>query len=397
MRSKVTTRAAAMVIVVTVALAMALLQLSPDRGLGVPVAAPPEFLVGADISGLGAIENRGATFRDMGRQADLIQSMAAHGWNCFRLRLFVNPNGQGGVVNSLPYTIALARRIRAAGAAFILDIHYSDTWADPQHQVKPAAWTGLPFEELLARVRTYTADVMQQMRDAGVSPDIVQVGNEITGGMLWPDAQVQVPPSTVKVYDAQVHPVQVAQPYDEAHQWDHLARVLKAAIGGVQAATDAAHPVQILIHIDCGGDAPVTRWFCDHLQNANVNYDILGQSFYPNWHGSLANLKSNLQQTADRYHKKILIVETAYPWKFSSYWSSRKNMAWPISPAGQRQYLADLVSAVRAAPRGLGLGVIYWSPESISVHGVKSSTWEGGAMALFDDDGNALPAVDAAR
>lgn len=354
------------------------------------------FLLGADISTLAQVDQRGGIFKDGGKPDDAIAIFSRHGWNCFRLRLFVNPNGRGGVINSLDYTRNLAKRIKAAGATFILDIHYSDTWADPQHQVKPAAWKNLDFDSLQDAVEKYTAGVISDLKQNGVLPQIVQVGNEITGGTLWPDAQVKVPVSTVKVFDTTVRVIQPPQPYDDAKQWDHLTRILAAGIRGVREATTPSDGVRIMIHIDCGGDWPVTHWYFDHLAAQKIDYDMIGQSFYPNYHGTIDNLRENLTETAQTYHKPIVIVETAYPWKDAAYWQGRKNMSWSISAEGQLAFLLDLVSAVRQTPGGLGAGVIYWHPESVPLRGASTRPWGGGSgdTSLFDNDGNALPALD---
>jgi arabinogalactan endo-1,4-beta-galactosidase len=353
-------------------------------------ATTPSFLLGGDISILKQVEDRGGVYRDNNKAADGIAIFTNHGWNCFRLRLFVNPNGRGGVVNSLDYTRALAKRIKAAGATFILDIHYSDTWADPQHQVKPAAWEKLAFDDLEKQVETYTSDVIKAFKDDGTLPDIVQIGNEITGGTLWPDGQVQVPPSNVKVFEGEVRKIAVPEPYDENVQWDHLTRIIKAGVRGVRSQSD--HP-RIMIHIDCGGDWPITQWYFDHLQQHDVPYDIIGQSFYPNWHGTLDNVRDNLKQTGARYKKESVIVETAYPWRDEQYWSTRKNMSWPISPEGQRQFLTDLIKVVRDAPDGRGIGVIYWQPESLATKSADGRVGRISATSLFDADGNALPGL----
>jgi arabinogalactan endo-1,4-beta-galactosidase len=352
------------------------------------------FLVGADVSALAQVEQRGGIFRDEGKPGDCLSIFARHGWNCFRLRLFVDPNGRGGAINNLDYTIALARRIHAAGATFMLDIHYSDTWADPQHQVIPAAWNKLPFDDLVKQVQHYTADVLRAFKKNGAMPRIVQVGNEITGGTLWPVAQVEVPHSTIKVYDSTVRVIEPPQPYDDSLQWDRLTRILKAGARGVREATEPTDDVRIMIHIDCGGDWPVTQWFFDHLQQHNVDYDLIGQSYYPYWHGTMENVRQNLAQTAARFGKPIIIVETSYPWTDSANWSRRRNMAWPISPDGQRQFLTELVQTVQQTPNQLGVGVIYWFPESVAMRGNGQRIWNGGDMALFDHDGNALPALD---
>lgn len=364
----------------------------PTTSLAQPTTAPSTFLLGADVSTLTQMEQRGGVFRDSGNPSDAIAIFRRHGWNCFRLRLFVNPDGRGGVINSLEYTCALARRVRSAGAVLILDLHYSDTWADPQHQVKPAAWQNLDFDSLEKSVQDYTATVMRTMRDQGVLPDIVQIGNEITGGTLWPDAQVQVPLSTVKVFDATVKPIVPPQPYDDARQWDRLARITKAGVRGVREATTPADHVRVMLHIDCGGDWPITQWFFDHMVAHHVDFDMIGQSYYPYWHGTLAQVQQNLQRTAEAYGKDIVIVETAYPWKDGQRWSSRKNMAWPISAAGQQEFMTELIRTVRDTPGGRGAGVIYWHPESVPLRGMRN-IWNGGDMSLFDDQGNALPAL----
>jgi arabinogalactan endo-1,4-beta-galactosidase len=364
--------------------------------LAQPTNAPSHFLLGADISTLTQVEQRGGVFQDAGKPDDALAIFMRHGWNSFRLRLFVNPNGKGGVINSLDYTRALAKRIKASGATFILDIHYSDTWADPQHQNKPAAWKDMDFDAMQSAVEKYTAEVIADLKKNGALPDIVQVGNEITGGTLWPDAQVTVPLSTVKVFDSTVKPIKPPQPYDDVKQWDRLTRILAAGIRGVRESTAPSDNVRVMIHIDCGGDWPVTQWYFDHLNEHHIDYDIIGQSYYPNWHGTIANVRENLEQTVNRFHKDIIIVETAYPWKDGTRWSGRKNMAWPISADGQKQFLEDLIAAVRAAPGGHGIGVMYWHPESVPMKNGGGNRGVGDT-SLFDNDGNALPAMDALR
>jgi len=371
---------------------------TPMIALGRPATEPAAFLLGADISALASLERQGVTFRDVdGRPDDAIAIFARHGWNAFRLRLFVNPNGRGGVVNSLEYTRALAARVKAAGATFMLDLHYSDTWADPQHQVKPTAWTALDFPAMEQRVEDYTRDVLADLKRHDVLPEVVQIGNEITGGTLWPDAQLRVPPSQVKVFDDEVRPIEPPAPYDEARQWERLARIVKAGVRGVRAGTTDADGVRIMIHIDCGGDWPVTRWFFDHLEAHGVPYDVIGQSYYPQWHGTLDNVRDTLAQTARRYGKDIVVIETAYPWKDVNRWAAKPHMAWPVSPQGQRAFLGDLIRAVRETPDERGLGVVYWHPESVPPPAGRGRAWHGGAMALFDQDGQALPGIDVLR
>src|SRR5215813_569717 len=146
-----------------------------------------EFMAGADISSLKVLEDHGATYTDNGVPGNAIDILRDHGVNWFRLRLFVNPNSASDpfVINDLNYTIALAQRAKSVGAKLLLDLHYSDTWADPGHQTKPAAWSSLSFTDLVQRVHDYTRDAISSMNQAGVLPDMVQVGNEISNGMLW--------------------------------------------------------------------------------------------------------------------------------------------------------------------------------------------------------------------
>lgn len=353
---------------------------------------PSPFYLGADISALPQIEQRGGIYMNGHQPGDALAIFRKYGWNCFRLRIWVNPrNG----VNGLAYTVKLAKRIKQSGAAFMLDFHYSDSWADPQKQNKPAAWANLDFDDLVKRVQTYTAHVIKTLKAAGATPDFVQIGNEITGGMLWPDGQVKVPVSTVKVYEGDVKVIQPPQPYNDARQWNHLIRLIKAGIAGVRSVTTPHDPVRIIIHIDCGGDWLTTKWYFDHLAKAGVDYDIIGQSYYPKWHGTMQDVRNNLRNTIERYHKDVMIVETAYPsWNIHPSPASAKYMSWPMTPAGQKEFLADLIKTVKAAPEGRGIGVIYWHPEATYIPGATGRWSRPDPDSLFNDRGYPLPAMN---
>ena len=352
---------------------------------------PSTFYLGADISTLPDVERRGGLYMDGDKPGDALAIFMKNGWTCFRLRIWVDPrNG----VNGLDYTTKLAKRIKDAGGVLMLDFHYSDWWADPQKQNKPAAWANLDFDSLVKRTQEYTAHVIKTLKDAGATPDFVQVGNEITGGMLWPDGQVKVPLSTVKVFGGDVTVITPPQPYDDARQWNHLIRLIKADVHGVRSVTTPQDHVRIVIHIDCGGDWPVTQWYFDHLTKAGVDYDVIGQSYYPNWHGTLENVRDNLFHTIERYHKDVMIVETAYPSRSARLSAAAaKNMIWPMTPEGQKQFLADLIRTVREAPGGHGIGVNYWHPEATFIPG-STNRWSGpDANSLFDAKGSPLPAM----
>ena len=325
--------------------------------IGSPAASA--MLLGADISALAGRRNptTAVSYQENGQPGTEFGIMMKHGWNAFRLRVFLSPVRQAPN-NDLENTIALAKQIKAAGATFLLDIHYSDTWADPQHQDTPVAWRNLSVDELEKQIENYSSNVIKQLKTADAMPEIVQVGNEITGGMLWPLGHVQVPPSDIKTDAGRIQPV--PDPYDDATQWSNLIRFIKAGVRGVRGgATD--RPVKIVSHIDCGGDWPISKWYFDHLADANVDYDIIGQSFYPNYHGTLAGLQRNMADCERRYHKPVLVAETGYPQTGGDQVTTRKYMEWPGTASGQLQFLVDLVHTVKRAPTGLG--VFYWAPE----------------------------------
>jgi arabinogalactan endo-1,4-beta-galactosidase len=351
---------------------------------GSPETSPPEgrpaasMFLGADISALERIEQAGGVFRDAGRPGDAIAILRAHGSSGFRLRLFVNPNDSDVQVNDLDYTVRMATRIKAAGAKLLLDLHYSDTWADPGHQTTPAAWTGLGFDSLEQQVEGYTSGVIARLKKAGALPDVVQVGNEIDAGILWPLGQVG------------------GAAADTGAQWGRFTGLLKAGIRGVYDALGPGDSVRIMLHYSQGGSVGGTQWFFDHMGAYGVPYDIIGLSYYPWWHGTLAALQANLLATGLRYGRDIMVVETSYPWRAGGWESMVTNsaaMSWAVSPAGQAQFARDLFAAVAATPGNHGAGVVWWYPESIQVPGL--FVWGGGSLALFDSSGDVLPAASA--
>ena len=346
--------------------------LSPTGSSSAPI--PALRFEGADISALERIEQAGGVFRDSGRVEDAITILRAHGTNTFRLRIFVNPNDSDVQVNDLAYTLRMAARVKASGAKLLLDFHYSDTWADPGHQATPAIWVGLTFDSLARRVETYTAAVITQLKGAGALPDIVQVGNEIDGGILWPVGQVGGT--------------------DTLQQWTQFAGLLKAGIQGVRDALAPGDTVRIMLQYSQGGSTSGTQWFLDHMRAYAVPYDLLGLSYYPWWHGTLAQLQANLRATALGYGVDIVVVETSYPWRAGGWEGIATNtapMTWPVTREGQTQFLRDVVDAVAATPGGHGAGVFWWYPEAIPVPGV--FVWGGGSLALFDSTGNVLSAA----
>jgi arabinogalactan endo-1,4-beta-galactosidase len=345
-----------------------------------PTSARSPFLFGGDISMAPKLEEEGVVYKDAGQPKDIFAIFHDRGATCVRLRLFVQPNGRGGVVNDTSYTIALAKRVKAAGLLFSLDFHYSDTWADPSHQQTPAAWRNLSFPQLVEKTRDYTAETLKAFRDAGVTPDVVQIGNEITYGLLWPMGDLR------------------RKDVSEDTSFDHVADLLKADVEGIHLALGANTPTRIMIHID-GADATDTvRWFFDHITNRHVPFDMIGLSYYPFFGNSLDHVKKTFEMAALTYGKPIVIAETAYPFVEAPTWNGqRKSLTRPLTPAGQKLFLEDLLQLVRATPHGLGGGILYWYPESVPPKNTLGRMWNDGNAAMFDHDGNALPVFDVFR
>lgn len=323
-----------------------------------PVAAPAlAYAIGADLSFLRQAQARGTVFKEQGQPKPGLQIFRDHGYNWIRLRLFHTPTT---LPNDLAYTIALAREAKQLGFKFLLDFHYSDTWADPAKQFLPKAWEGKAHGELVALIFTYTRDTLRAFRDAGVMPDMVQPGNEVINGLLWPDGKLP-------------------------DHWENFAALMKSAIAGIDAGRgDAPRPL-VMIHLDRGGDWPGTRNFFDHLLAQGVEFNVIGQSYYPWWHGSLLDLRENLRLTALTYHKDIVVVEAAYNWQPAEYKTG--GAPFPETPEGQRDFLDEVNRAVLATPDGLGKGLFWWEPAvAAGNRGISN-------RGMFDADGNALPVI----
>lgn len=318
-------------------------------------APAQQFVVGADVSFLAQAEQQGIVFKEDGHPKPVLQILKDHSYNWVRLRLFVHPTD---LPNDLPYTIALAGRAKALGFHFLLDLHYSDTWADPGKQYVPLAWKNMNHKQLTQQVFAYTRDTIAAFRNAGVAPDMVQTGNEITNGMDWPDGKLP-------------------------DNWDHFADLLRAAIAGVKAGSDIYARPSIMIHIERSGKPAAAVAFFDKLDTYHLDYDVIGLSYYPRWHGSIAVLRQSLHDLAFRFQKPIIVVETAYNWTPGDFVGKKAD--FPESPEGQKQFLAAVAKAVRATPDGLGRGVFWWEPA------VASGPIAG--RALFDGGHNALPAI----
>jgi arabinogalactan endo-1,4-beta-galactosidase len=337
-------------------------------------AAGGEFIAGADVSHLVFFEDRGIVYRDEGQVEDALTILRRRGLNCARLRLFTSSAEQARAnpynsTNNLDYTLPLALRVKKAGLQFMLDFHYSDSWADPGKQTKPAAWTNLSFAQLERQMYEYNSNTIAAFKAAGATPEYVQVGNEIIQGLLWPDGKV-------------------GGSSDTPAQWEKLGILLKAAIQGIRDAAGDPPP-RIVIHIDRGGDWAGTQWFFDHLTQQQVTFDVMGQSYYPWWHGNLDALRKCLTNSAARYAKPIVIAETAFPW------TTNGTPLTGIAPGvdGQIRFVIELASIVKNLPGNVGAGIIWWGTEYQSVPGLGLAGFD--SRSFFDREGNTLPVASA--
>ena len=339
-------------------------------------AVPGLDIVGADVSSLSAVEAAGGRFSDGGVAGDPIAILRQNGVNYIRLRLFHAPDTTTERVNSLAYDLGLAQRVKQAGLKLLLDVHYSDTWADPGRQDMPVAWQGLDSATLRDTVFAYTRDVVAAFRARGVLPDMIQLGNEVNTGFLWPAGHADAS-------DA---------------DWGRYAALLQSARDGVQAALGAGEHVAIMHHV---ADPRAVTWHMDHLLAHIAKPDVIGVSYYPFWHGDLQTARAALAEAATKYQLPIVIVETAYPWTndwydatTDVYHGSPAAGMPPYTPAGQATYIDIVTDLVRSIPASHGAGFFYWEPAWLP-----SATFGSPMdnMTLFDQHGAALPALARLR
>ncbi|WP_309641269.1 glycosyl hydrolase 53 family protein [Flavobacterium sp.] len=313
--------------------------------------AKPDFAKGADVGWLPQMEATGYKFYDTdGSQKDCLQLLKDRGMNTIRLRLFVNPsNDKASGHCSKDETVSMAVRAQKMGMRIMIDFHYSDSWADPAKQFKPAAWEKHAFPELLNDVYNHTFDVLNALKNAGVTPEWVQIGNEIPGGMMWPDGSTK--------------------------NWKQLGQLLNKGYD----ATKAVNPkIKVIVHVDEGNNNAKFRTFFDNATEQKVKYDVIGLSYYPYWikkdyTETIADLQFNLNDMSKRYHKEVMVVEVG----------GEDHLV-----QNTFDMLKATIKAVKEVPNQKGLGVIYWEPE-----GEKS--WSQYSLSAWQSDGKPSPALDA--
>ena len=337
-----------------------------------------------------------------GPAEDLLAILRRHGVNLIRLRLWndpYDPNGRpyGAGTNDLSRTMALARRCKALDLPWLLDFHYSDFWADPGKQYPPKAWESLDAAQLEQAVYDFTYDTLTALKSADLLPAMVAPGNELSNGLLWP--------------------------LGKTPNWENIARFVSA---GVRAIRDTAPGVPVMLHLDNGGNIALYRdWFARWSANGGADFDCIGLSYYPFWHGGLEDLRANLHELAARWGKPLIVAETstAFTLEECNRWEgidrgekrglaanekTAANVPYPMSPQGQCAFLRDLWDVIRSVPGDLGRGFIWWEPAWLPVKGSGWTTPEGLAyvkeqgpggnewanQAMFDYDGHALPVLE---
>lgn len=338
----------------------------------------PLEITGADVSHVTKNEDHGAVYRSAsGRRADPFRLLAANNVDYIRLKVWVDP---ADGYNNPADVLEKARRAHAAGQRLLIDFHYSDAWADPGKQNKPAAWAGLSFDDLSKAVYDHTYAVLRDLRAQGTPAAMAQIGNEINGGMLWPDGR-----------------------WDN---WDGLAALLTSGSNAVHAASPGT---KVVLHLAEGGNLGGHQWWFDQATSRGVPFDVIAVSHYVYWHGSLGALQANLMNLSTRYGKPVMVAETAYGFTtaendhetniFNA--SLAQAGGYPATPRGQAGALRDLLTVVAGVPGALG--VFYWEPTWTAAGGAgwdpadpsSGDGWEN--QALFDYDGRALPGLAVFR
>lgn len=310
-----------------------------------------EFAKGADVTWLPQMEATGYQFYDTdGTKKDALQLLKDRGMNIVRLRVFVNPSDDPRSGHcSKEETVAFALRAQKMGFRIMIDFHYSDSWADPGKQNKPAAWKDLPFNLLAQALYDHTFDVMTALQKANVKTEWVQIGNEIPGGMLWPDGSTS--------------------------NWKQLGILLNKGYDAVKAVDQS---IKVIVHLDEGDNIEKYRTFYDNATAQNVRYDVIGLSYYPFWvkknyTETIDNLEFNLNDLVKRYNKEVMVVEVGGEYD---------------KVENTKALLEATIKAVRNVPNQKGLGVLYWEPQ-----GEKS--WSGYSLSAWLADGKPSPALDA--
>ena len=307
---------------------------------------PANFSKGADISWLSEMESAGRKFyNSSGTEQECMSLLKTLGMNTIRLRVWVNPvNGW----NNKADVVAKAARAKNLGLRIMIDFHYSDSWADPGKQTKPAAWNSQVFATLKTSLANHTTDVLNELKNNGITPEWVQVGNETNDGMLWPDGKASI----------------------------NMGNFTQLINSGYDAVKSVFSTTKVIVHVSNGYDNSLFRWLFDGLKNNGGKWDVIGMSLYPtasNWATLNSQCLANMNDMVSRYNKEVMIVEVGMSWDQAAACSS---------------FLADLITKTKSVSNNKGLGVLYWEPESYN-------NWQGYTLGAFDNSGKPSLALNA--
>lgn len=304
------------------------------------------FAKGADVSWLTEMESAGRKFyNNTGAEQDCMVILKSLGINTVRLRVWVNPaNGW----NNKADVVTKAVRAKNLGLRIMIDFHYSDTWADPGHQTKPAAWALQDFATLKTSLSNHTTDVLNGLKNNGIAPEWVQVGNETNDGMLWPDARAST----------------------------SIAKLAQLVNAGYDAVKSVFPTAKVIVHLSNGYDNNLFRWLFDGLKSSGGKWDVIGMSLYPtagNWSTLNSQCLSNMNDMVARYNKEVMVVEVGMSWD---------------QPEACNAFITDLISKTKSVSNNKGLGVLYWEPEAYG-------SWQGYTLGAFDNNGKPTGALNA--
>lgn len=375
-----------------------------------------KFVKGMDLSTLLELEKCGAKYYDDGKEMDILEIMKKYDVDTIRLRLWNDPWSETGEAygageNDLETTLAIAKKVTEAGLGVLLNFHYSDFWADPGKQFKPKAWKDYGVEELEQVVYDFTLDSMRTFLENGVNITMVQVGNELSNGLLWPEGKVPNYDNIATFVNAGIRAVRKADA-------ERLAGNFKAA-----ADKTPLEKIPVMIHLDNGGNNALYREWFDNFTKRGEEFEIIGLSYYPFWHGTLDMLTDNMNDIAERYGKDLIVAEVSMGYTMEDYKAYEKlsdeerkgyatkpalveKIEYPMTVQGQCDFMEDFLNRISHINGGKGKGFFYWEPAWIPVSG---SGWatpaslkyiedpgpcgnEWANQALFDYKGNALPA-----
>ena len=363
-----------------------------------------KFVKGMDLSTLIELEKCGAKYYDDGQEADILDIMKKYDVDTIRIRIWNDPWSESGESygageNDVKTSLAIAKRVTDAGFGVLLNFHYSDFWADPGKQFKPKAWAEFGVEELEQAVYDFTVDTMKCFKENGVNITMVQVGNELSNGSLWPEGKVP--------------------------NYDNIAKFVNAGIRGVR---NVDTEVPIMIHLDNGGNNNLYREWFDHFMERGEAFDLIGLSYYPFWHGTLDMLTNNMNDIAKRYGKDLIVAEVSMGYTMEDYKEYEKlsdeerkgyatrpalveKIEYPMTVQGQYDFMEDFLNRISHIEGNKGKGFFYWEPAWIPVSGSGWATEaslkyikdpgpcgnEWANQALFDYKGNALPTLKLIR